>query len=146
MPSGGQGGASFMGHGNPTGDLGFAGFGEGGDVNMNGGQGAPYTEYDGNPYASNGGSAYNGGQGGSRGRCGRDGTCPGSDVGSPWATDGGFPGGGGGGSDVATGGYGRSGVDFYRSGLIKFLIGFRRQIWTLLFNWDSGLQFFNRPD
>lgn len=107
--TGGQGGASFMGHGNPTSDLGFGGYGEGGDVNSTGNNGAPYTEVDGNPYASNGGSAINGGQGGSRGRCGRDGTCPGSEPGSPWATDGGFPGGGGGGSDVATGGYGANG-------------------------------------
>lgn len=107
--TGGQGGASFTGHGNPTNNFGAGGIGEGGDVNQNGGNGEPYTEYDSNPYASNGGSAYNGGQGGSRGRCGREGTCPGSEPGSPLAQDGGFPGGGGGGSDVATGGFGGNG-------------------------------------
>ncbi len=107
--TGGRGGASYMGHGNSTGDLGFGGTGQGGDINMNGAQGAPYIEYDSNPYASNGGSAHDGGNGGSRGRCGRDGTCPGSEPGSTWAADGGFPGGGGGGSDVGTGGYGANG-------------------------------------
>ncbi|HEY0908158.1 MAG TPA: PKD domain-containing protein [Candidatus Paceibacterota bacterium] len=107
--NGGQGGQSFMGHGNPTGDMGFGGQANGGDINVAGQSGAPYTEYDGGPYASNGGSAYNGGQGGSRGRCGNDGACPGSHLGSPWATNGGFPGGGGGGSDVGQGGFGANG-------------------------------------
>ena len=106
---GGHGGTSYAGHGNPTNDLGVGGIAEGGDINLSGSNAGPYIEYDGNPYASNGGASPNGGAGGGRGRCGRDGTCPGSELGSSWAADGGFPGGGGGGSDVGQGGYGANG-------------------------------------
>ncbi len=108
--AGGQGGASYTGEANPIEPIGTGGAATGGDVNENGANGGSYTEMDENPYATSGGSAYNGGNGGSRGRCGREGTCPGSELGSPWAQDGGFPGGGGGGSDVAEGGYGANGL------------------------------------
>ncbi|HVU06739.1 MAG TPA: peptidoglycan-binding domain-containing protein [Candidatus Paceibacterota bacterium] len=80
-----------------------------GDVFLNGGDGGPYAFDGDNPYASDGGSSPFGGAGGSRGRCGRDGACPGSQPGSSLAQDGAFPGGGGGGSDVGTGGYGANG-------------------------------------
>ncbi|MEK7607948.1 MAG: peptidoglycan-binding domain-containing protein [Patescibacteria group bacterium] len=109
IAGGGIGGTSYTGHGNSTADLGFGGEAIGGDVNSNGSSADPYIEFDSNPYASKGGSSPNGGVGGSRGRCGRDGTCPGSDPSSPLAIDGSFPGGGGGGSDVGSGGYGANG-------------------------------------
>ncbi len=110
VAAGGRGGASYTGEANPIEPIGTGGSASGGDVNETGGNGGSYTEVDDNPYATSGGSAYNGGNGGSRGRCGRDGACPGSEIGSLLAQDGGFPGGGGGGSDVAEGGYGAHGL------------------------------------
>ncbi|MBX4209350.1 peptidoglycan-binding protein [Candidatus Parcubacteria bacterium] len=101
-PGGGDAGSTTQGAG------GHGGSAYAGDIFFDGVTGGPFTSVGGNPYASDGGSSPNGGNGGSRGRLGRDGQgcCVSSDT---WAQDGGFPGGGGGGSDTGTGGYGANG-------------------------------------